>query len=109
MTVPPKWWLGMVIMWLLIVVVTSFTVEAPIIGLEEREGLKAMASPTASLGGITAVYTAVTGILYWGGDTMPFFQSGVGYYIRLFLLALSAAIVLPLAYDLARLLIPWGR
>lgn len=116
MTVSSKWLFGLFVLWLGTVVMCSVVVGAPLLGSGETDVFNPLVNPDASVSGATQVYYIVTAILGFGGEgasklgiNLSFFNDGIGYWIRVILLTLSAAIALPLAYDTLRLISPWKR
>lgn len=104
MSVPSKWWLCLFVIWIGVVLLCSVTVGGTAIASKEGSQLTGITSVSANPFSIGKLYTTVTGIFNWDGDKMTFFTDGIGYYIRIFLLCLTAAIVIPFVFDVVRLL-----
>lgn len=107
MSLPPKWLFGLLIIWAIVVTLCAFTVGADVVTAKTADQLSSISTPNATVKTVPNIYKTVTGILGWGGEDMTFFTTGIGVVIRVFMLCLSAAIALPLAYDTIRLLLPW--
>lgn len=106
MSVPSNWLFGLIVIWVVVVLLCAFTVGAQI-PVGTADTLTEIANPDATLAAVPNIYGTLTSIFGWGGTQMTFFADGIGLWIRIFLLALSAAIVLPLAFDTIRLILPW--
>ena len=116
MTVPPKWLLGLFILWLGSIMMCGVVVGAPLLGVGETDVFNPLVNPPSDIDGATKIYYIVTAMLGFGSESaselginLSFFDDGIGYWIRVFILTISAAIALPLAYDTLRLISPWKR
>jgi len=102
--VTSKWWLGLFGLWILIVILCETTEGATSMG--GTSDLNVLLSSGASITGATALWGVITKAFTWN---YSFFQSGIGVWLKLPLMALSIAVIIPFLYDTARLIIPWKQ
>lgn len=101
--VTTKWWFGLFILYISVAILCLVT-EGSSLGTDETSVLNALTSSGADDPG--AIFDLVYSCIVW---KFSFFQTGIGVWIKLPLMMLSAAVMIPLAFEVFRLIFkPFG-
>jgi len=96
--ISPKWWLGLFGLYML-VAYFCLTTEGAFIGSGQVTKLNAIMG--AGWGNPVAVWNLVWGTLTWNFN---FFETGIGIWIKIPLMCLSAAVIIPFGFEVFRLM-----
>lgn len=100
-----KVWLALFLLYLLVTILCLAT-EGSYIGAEQTTHLSQLASLDVSFGSIGTIWNIVTDCFTWHFAVL---ETGIGVYIKLVLMCLSAAVAIPFVIDLARVILkPFG-
>ena len=101
--VSTKMWLGL---FLLYAMVTTLVLATEGLTLGSGQVTHINELMNVGWGNPGAIFSVIWSILTWN---FAFFESGIGIWIKMPLMALSAAIIIPLAFDLFRMIFkPFG-
>jgi hypothetical protein len=101
-----RWFLGLLILYMLVATLCLVT-EGSMLGSGQTSTLNEVVDAGWSQPWV--YFTFLWSVLSWD---FSFFQTGIGVWVKIPLLALSAAIVIPFAFEVFRIvkgLLPWGR
>jgi uncharacterized membrane protein YciS (DUF1049 family) len=109
MTLPPKWYLFVMLLWFVTVFLLSITVGQSAMDTGTTTTINGMVvQGNAEVSTITSFWHTLTSIIQFGDSKMAFFNVGIGSYIRAILVIIGGIIGLFTAYDIVRILKPFS-